>query len=127
MAEYTRLGFPEKIIAKEKQVGRAQRENFRRAVQAGVRMAFGSDAGVYPHGWNGKQFAKMVEWGMTPVQAIQAATIHAAELLGRQGELGTIAVDHQADLIAVDGDPLADVTVLERVRFVMKGGTVYKP
>ncbi len=82
LAEFAKKGYPQKIIEKERLVGRTQRENFKKAVQAGAKMAFGSDAGVYPHGWNGKQFAKMVEWGMTPTQAIKAATIDAAELLG---------------------------------------------
>jgi len=95
-------------------------------VQAGAKVAFGSDAGVYPHGWNGKQFAKMVEWGMTPGQAIKAATTDAAELLGWRDRVGSVEAGRFADIIAVAGDPLADVTELERVMFVMKGGTVHK-
>ncbi|WP_396625546.1 amidohydrolase family protein [Luteitalea sp.] len=126
LAEFGRLGFPEQIIAKERLVGRTQRENFRKAVQAGVKMAFGTDAGVYPHGDNGKQFAKMVEWGMTPMQAIQAATVHAADLLGTRDRLGAIAPGHLADIIAVPGDPTRDVTALERVSFVMKDGMVHR-
>jgi imidazolonepropionase-like amidohydrolase len=126
LAEFGRLGYPEKIIEKERLVGRTQRENFRKAVRAGAKIAFGTDAGVYPHGWNGKQFAKMVEWGMTPMQAIQAATVNAAELLGWSDRVGAIAPGLYADVVAVAGDPLADVTELERVTFVMKGGTVYK-
>ena len=82
LAEYGKLGVPQAQIDKEKLVGRVQRENFRKAVQAGEKMAFGTDAGVYPHGWNAKQFAKEVEWGMTPLQAIRSATINAADLLG---------------------------------------------
>ncbi|MFH1965490.1 MAG: amidohydrolase family protein, partial [Acidobacteriota bacterium] len=82
VSEYAKMGAPKQIIEKEKLVGRTQRENFRKAVTAGVKAAFGTDAGVYPHGWNGKQFAKMVEWGLTPMQAIQAATVNAADLLG---------------------------------------------
>ncbi|MBZ5569439.1 MAG: amidohydrolase family protein [Acidobacteriia bacterium] len=113
-------------IAKEKQIGRLQRENFRKAFQAGAKMAFGTDAGVYPHGDNAKQFAKMVEWGMKPLDAIQAATINAADLLGWSDQVGTLEKGHFADLIAVEGDPLADVKVLENVRFVMKGGTVVR-
>ena len=89
-------------------------------------MAFGSDAGVYPHGDNGKQFAKMVEWGMTPAQAIQAATVHAADLIGVGETLGTVAPGKLADLVAVPGDPTADIRVMERVSFVMKDGTVHK-
>ncbi len=126
MAEYRRLGYPQKILDKEAKVGRTQRENFRKAVQAGVKLAYGTDAGVYPHGWNGKQFAKMVEWGLTPMQAIQTATMHAADLLGWSDRLGSVQPGRFADLVAVSGDPLADVRELERVRFVMKGGVVVK-
>jgi imidazolonepropionase-like amidohydrolase len=126
MAEYKRLGYPQKILDKEASVGRLQRESFRRAVQAGVKLAYGTDAGVYPHGWNGKQFAKMVQWGMTPMQAIQSATMNAADLLGWSDRVGSIQVGRFADLVAVDGDPLRDITELERVKFVMKGGTVYR-
>lgn len=126
MAEYKRLGYPQKILDKEASVGRLQRESFRRAVQAGVKLAFGTDAGVYPHGWNGKQFAKMVEWGMTPMQAIQSATTSAADLLGWSDRVGSIQPGRYADIVAVDGDPLRDITELERVKFVMKGGVVYK-
>jgi len=126
LAEYSRLGYPDKIIEKERKVGRTQRENFARAVKAGCKMAYGTDSGVYPHGWNGKQFFHMVKWGMTPMQAIQAATVNAADLLGWQTKVGQIAPGFYADLIAVKGDPLADVTVLEKVDFVMKGGEVYR-
>ncbi|MEN3336565.1 MAG: hypothetical protein V7647_241 [Acidobacteriota bacterium] len=126
MAEYKRLGYPQKILDKEASVGRLQRESFRRAVQAGVKLAFGTDAGVYPHGWNGRQFAKMVEWGMTPMQAIQSATTSGADLLGWSDRVGSIQTGRYADLVAVDGDPLRDITELERVKFVMKGGVVYK-
>jgi len=126
LAEYARMGYPEKILAKERQVGRTQRENFKKAFEAGAKMAFGTDAGVYPHGWNAKQFAHMVRWGMTPLQAIQAATVNAADLLGRSGKVGEISAGSYADLIAVAGDPLKDVTELERVTFVMKGGAVIK-
>ena len=126
LAEYKRLGYPEKILEKERKVGRTQRESFRRAAQAGVKLAFGTDAGVYPHGWNAKQFAKMVEWGLTPMQAIQAATVNAADLLGWSDRVGPVSVGRFADLVAVSGDPLKDITELERVKFVMKGGVVYK-
>lgn len=126
VSEYAKLGYPEKIIAKEKLVGRTQRENFRKAVEAGVKIAYGTDAGVYPHGWNGKQFAKMVEWGMTPMGAIQAATINSADLLGWKSQVGSIAAGKFADLVAVTADPLKDISVLENVEFVMKGGVVYK-
>src|SRR6185295_1330830 len=126
LAEYAKLGFPEKMIEKERKVGRTQRENFQKAAQAGVKLAYGTDAGVYPHGWNGKQFAKEVEWGLTPMQAIQTATVNAADLLGWSDKVGVVAAGHFADLIAVAGDPLKDVSELERVTFVMKGGTVIK-
>jgi imidazolonepropionase-like amidohydrolase len=126
MAEYKRLGFPEKILEKERQVGEAQRENFRRAVRSGVKVAYGTDAGVYPHGWNGKQFAFMVRYGLTPMQAIQSATTSAADLLGWSDRVGAIVPGLYADIVAVAGDPLSDITELERVQFVMKGGIVYK-
>lgn len=127
LAEFGKLGYPDKIIEKERMVGRTQRENFQKAAKAGVKIAYGTDAGVYPHGWNGKQFAHMVKWGLAPMQAIQAATINAADLLGWNDKVGVIAPGAFADIIAVDGDPLKDVTELERVKFVMKGGAVYKP
>lgn len=126
LSEYAKLGVPQAQIEKEKLVGRTQRENFRRAVQAGEKMAFASDAGVYPHGWNAKQFAKQVEWGMTPLQAIRSATVNAADLLELSADVGSLAPGHYADIVAVPGDPLADVTVLERVSFVMKGGAVVR-
>jgi imidazolonepropionase-like amidohydrolase len=126
LAEYKRLRFPDRILEKERQIGKLQRENFRRAVHAGVKIAYGTDAGVFPHGWNGKQFAAMVRYGLTPMQAIQSATQSAAELLGWADMVGTVSKGRYADVIAVDGDPLKDVTELERVTFVMKGGVVYK-
>ncbi|MBZ5539672.1 MAG: amidohydrolase family protein [Acidobacteriia bacterium] len=113
-------------IEKEKKIGRLQRENFRRAFRGGARMAFGTDGGVYPHGDNAKQFAKMVEWGMQPLDAIQAATVNAADLLGLADKIGSLEKGRYADLIAVSGDPLADVRVLESVKFVMKGGSVVR-
>ncbi len=126
LAEYARLNYPQKILDKERLVGRTQRENFRKAVQAGVKIAFGTDAGVYPHGDNGKQFAKMVEWGQTPMQAIKDATTSAADLLGRSKQVGSVTPGHYADLVAVRADPLADIRALEHVDFVMKGGAVYR-
>ena len=126
MTEYARRGYPQAILEKEKRVGRTQRENFRKAWKAGVKMAFGTDAGVYPHGDNARQFAKMVEWGMTPMEAIKAATGSAAELLGWGDRIGTLQKGRFADLIAANGDPLADITILQKVQFVMKGGVVYK-
>ena len=126
LSEYARLGYPGQQLAKERLVGRQQRENFRKAVQSGVKMAFGTDAGVYPHGWNAKQFAKEVEWGMTPMRAIQSATTDAAELLGRQDKVGALKPGFYADMVAVHGDPLTSINVLEHVQFVMKGGVVMK-
>jgi imidazolonepropionase-like amidohydrolase len=126
IAEYKRLGYPEKILAKERQIGQLQRDNFRRAAEAGVKLAFGTDAGVYPHGWNARQFAVMVRYGLTPMRAIQSATQSAAELLGWSDRVGTLSKGLYADIIAVDGDPLKDVSELERVTFVMKGGVVFK-
>jgi imidazolonepropionase-like amidohydrolase len=123
LSEYTKMGYPDKIIEKERKVGRLQRENFQKAVKAGVKQAYGTDAGVYPHGMNAKQFAHMVRWGMTPIQAIQAATVNAADLLGWP-MVGAIAPGKYADLVAVDGDPLKDVTLLEKIPFVMKGGEI---
>src|SRR2546425_13367519 len=122
IAEYTRLGFPQKIIDKERLVGRQQRENFKKAVQAGVKIAYGTDAGVYPHGWNAKQFAHMVRWGTTPLQAIQAATVNAADLIGWAGRGGALEPGKIAAVIGGAGDPPPDVTALEHVGVVMKGG-----
>ena len=126
LSEGEKAGMLPESIEKEKKLGRLQRENFRHAFQSGTKMAFGTDAGVYPHGDNAKQFAKMVEWGMKPIDAIQAATVNAAELLGWADKVGELSKGHFADLIAVEGDPLSDVKTLEHVRFVMKGGIVAK-
>ena len=119
-------GMPRDFVEKEKDAGRIQRENFQKAVRAGVRIAYGTDAGVYPHGWNARQFAYQVKWGQTPMEAIRSATLSAAALLGREGEIGSLEPGKRADVIAVEGDPLADVHALEDVGFVMKDGRVYK-
>ena len=126
LQEGLKVGMLPESIEKEKQIGRLQRENFRKAVQGGAKMAFGTDGGVYPHGDNARQFATMVQYGMTPMQAIQAATVNGADLLGWSDRVGSIEPGRFADLIAVSGDPLADIRALEKVGFVMKGGTVYK-
>ena len=126
LAEGEKNGLYKESLEKERLIGLKQRQTFQAAVKAGVKMVFGTDAGVYPHGFNARQFATMVKWGMTPMQAIQAATSSAAEALGRQGDVGAIAVGRFGDLIAVAGDPLADVTRLQSVMFVMKGGEVVK-
>jgi len=117
---------PKDFLEHDAKLGQIQRDNFRKAVAAGLKMAFGTDAGVCPYGVSGKQFAFMVKYGMTPMQAIQAATSNAADLLGRSDEVGSIKPGKYADLIAVTGDPLADVSLLENVQFVMKDGKVYK-
>ncbi|GAA4282212.1 amidohydrolase family protein [Gaetbulibacter aestuarii] len=124
--EFLKLGYPQKIIDKEKIVGLKQRQNFRKALQAGVKIAYGTDAGVYPHGGNGKQFSHMVRWGMTTMQAIQSATINAADLMGWKTKTGSIAVGKYADIIAVVGNPIDEIKLLENVQFVMKGGQVFK-
>lgn len=124
-AEGRRNGIPEEFMKKDADIGEIQRENFRKAVRAGVRLSYGTDAGVYPHGDNARQFAVMVRYGMTPMQAIVAATKTGADLLKGSADFGAIAPGRYADIVAVDGDPLTDVTRLERLRFVMKGGRVY--
>jgi imidazolonepropionase-like amidohydrolase len=121
-----KAGMLAESVEKERQIGALQRENFTRAYKAGVRMAFGTDGGVYPHGDNAKQFAWMVKLGMTPADAIQAATVNAAELLGWSHHVGTLEPGSYADIIAVEGDPLTDITRLERVKFVMKNGEIVK-
>jgi len=117
---------PADFLAHDRDLAEAQRRNFTKAVHAGVKMTFGTDAGVCPHGINAKQFAFMVRYGMTPMQAIQAATVNAADLIGHSELFGSIKVGRSADIIAVRGDPLADIRLLENVSFVMKEGTVYK-
>jgi len=117
---------PPPLLAKAQQVIPAARKNIAHAFAGGVKVAFGTDAAVYPHGLNAHEFAVMVKLGLTPLEAIRAATINAADLLGWSGKVGTLDPGAWADLIAVDGDPLKDVTTLERVKFVMKGGEVVK-
>jgi imidazolonepropionase-like amidohydrolase len=126
LAEGEKNGVFKESLEKERMIGRKQRETFRAAQKAGVKMTFGTDGGVYPNGDNAKQFMTMVTWGMTPIQAIQAATVTAGEALGRSQDVGAIAVGRYGDLIAVAGDPLANVAVLQSVPFVMKGGVVVK-
>ncbi len=120
-AEGKKNGVLEDNLRKDRDIGDLQRENFRRAHQAGVRMVYGTDAGIYPHGDNAKQFAVMVRYSMTPTEAIQSATINAAEALGRD-DVGVIEAGRYADIIAVKGNPTSDVTLMEHVDFVMKGG-----
>jgi imidazolonepropionase-like amidohydrolase len=117
---------PKDFLEHDAQLGQIQRDNFRKAVAAGVKMSFGTDAGVCAYGTSGKQFAFMVRYGMTPMQAIQAATRNAADLLGRSDAFGSIKPGKSADIIAVAGDPLTEIRLLENVQFVMKDGKVYK-
>jgi imidazolonepropionase-like amidohydrolase len=126
LAEGEKNGVFRESLDKERQIGRKQRETFKAATAAGVKMVFGTDGGVYPNGDNARQFATMVAWGMTPMQALRSATVTAAEALGRSSDVGAIAVGRYGDLVAVEGDPLADVARLQSVSFVMKGGVVYK-
>jgi imidazolonepropionase-like amidohydrolase len=125
LATGTANGTEQESLDKEKMIGLKQRQTFQRAVKAGVKMLFGTDAGVYPHGDNGRQFAKMVQWGMTPLQAIQASTLSASEALARD-DVGVIQTGRYGDLVAVRGDPLRDVTLLEHVDAVIKGGRLVK-
>jgi len=117
---------PADFLEHDRNLGEIQRRNFTKAVRAGVQMAFGTDAGVCPYDVAAHQFAFMVKFGMTPMQAIQSATINAARLIGKPQEFGSIRPGKSADLIAVDGDPLADIRLLEHVTFVMKEGVIYK-
>ena len=121
-----RDGWPADILRKNDETTEAQRIGFRKAVKAGVQISFGTDAGVYPHGHNARQFAYMVRWGMTPMQAIQSATIVGARMLGWSERVGAIAPGRFADLVAVDESPLADITALERIDHVMKGGELVR-
>ncbi len=121
-----KTGVPPQMLAKAKAVMPAARKNIAHAFASGVKVGFGTDAAVYPHGLNAHEFAVMVKLGLTPLQAIQAATVNDADLLGWSDKIGVLEPGHYADIIAVDGDPLADVTMLEHVKFVMKGGVVYK-
>jgi imidazolonepropionase-like amidohydrolase len=119
-------GTPADFLQHDADLAEAQRRNFTKAVHAGVKMTFGTDAGVCPHGINARQFAFMVKYGMTPMQAIQAATVNAADLIGHSELFGSVTAGKSADIIAVSGDPLADIRELEHVHFVMKEGKVYK-
>ena len=118
-------GIPEYSLEKERIVGKKQRENFKMAFESGAKMAFGTDAGIYPHGKNARQFKYMVQWGMTPIEAIQASTINTAELFGLNN-IGEIKVSFDADIVAVIGNPLDDITLLENIDFVMKEGQIIK-
>ena len=123
-AEGKKNGVLEENLRKDREIGQIQRDNFRKAHKTGVKMVFASDAGVMPHGLIGRQFAVMVQYGMTPLEAIRAATLNASQALGWEKDVGQIAVGRFADLVAVDGDPLANVRELESVDGVIKGGAV---
>ena len=125
LGEGAKNGIPEYSLNKERIVGKRQRENFKMAVESGAKMVFGTDAGIFPHGKNAKQFKYMVEWGMEPIEAIQASTINTAELFGKTN-IGEIKETFDADLIGVKGNPLKDITLLENVGFIMKEGHVVK-
>ena len=125
-AEGPKRGELEEFLRKDREIAETQRENFRKAVKLGVKLTFGTDAGVYPHGDNAKQLAYMVRYGMTPMQAIQAATLNGADALGLKEQTGALATGLAADIIAVKRDPLEDIRALEQVDFVMKAGQVYK-
>jgi len=129
--EYTQTQGPkrgelEEFLRKDREVAQAQRDNFRKAVQMGIKLTMGTDTGVHPHKDAPKQLAYMVQYGMTPMQAIQAATKVGAEALGIEAEVGQIAPGYAADIVAVTRDPLADIHAMDDVEFVMKQGTVYK-
>ena len=125
LGEGAKNGIPEYSLNKERIVGKRQRENFKMAVESGAKMVFGTDAGIFPHGKNAKQFKYMVEWGMKPIEAIQASTINTAELFGKTN-IGEIKETFDADLIGVKGNPLKDISLLENVGFIMKEGQVIK-
>lgn len=126
LSEGAKAGMLPESIEKERKVGHLQRENFRKAYLAGAKLAFGTDGGVYPHGDNARQFATMVEWGMKPIDALRAATVNAADLMGLRGKAGEISPGSFADVIAVASNPLSDVSVLQHVKFVMKDGKVWR-
>ena len=124
LSEGEAAGILQESLEKERIVGKKQRQRFKAAVKAGVKMAYGTDAGVYPHGDNGKQMSYMVKWGLSPLQAIQASTIHNAALFGLENDIGQIKDGFYADIIAVKGNPLENIHELETIRFVMKDGDV---
>jgi imidazolonepropionase-like amidohydrolase len=120
------MKLPEKLMEKARRINKEKRECLQRAFRSGVKVAYGTDAGVFPHGQNAADFKYLVEFGLTPMQAIRTATVNAADLLGETRKLGTIQAGKFADVIAVTKNPMQDITALEHVAFVMKGGVVYK-
>lgn len=125
LGEGEAAGILQESLDKERVVGSIQRENFSKALKAGIKMVMGTDAGVYPHGDNLKQLSRMVQFGMSPMEALQAASINAARLLNQDQNIGSISVGTYADIVAVKGNPLEDISLLENVDFVMKSGKVY--
>lgn len=119
-------GVLEDNLRKDREIVEVQRQNFGKALKAGVKMVYGADAGVYPHGDNARQFAVMIRYGATPQQAIQTATINAADALGQKDKVGVIKPGAFGDLVGVTGDPLQNIRLLEKPAFVMKGGVTYK-
>ena len=126
LGEGEAAGILPESLEKERMTGQTQRNNFQKAHEAGVKMIFGTDAGVFPHGQNARQLSRMVRFGMTEAEALQATTVNAADALGKSDTIGKIAPGYFADIIAVEGNPLEDISVLEDVGFVMKEGKVYK-
>lgn len=122
----TKEGWPAEYLRKNRETTDIQRQGFAKAVKLGVKVGYGTDSGVYPHGLNGRQFAYMVRYGMTPLQAIRSATVEAAQLIGKEYDVGAIAPGRFADMIAVSGDPLKDARVLESVVHVLKSGQLIK-
>jgi imidazolonepropionase-like amidohydrolase len=125
-AEGKKNGVLEENLQKDRDIALVQRQNFQKALRAGVKMIYSTDAGIFPHGENARQLATMVKWGATPLQAIQSATVHAARALGQANDVGQVKAGAHGDLVGVKGDPLKDVTILERPVFVMKGGDAVK-
>ena len=124
-SEGAKNGVMEDNLRKDREIAEVQREGFRKALKAGVKMVYGTDSGVYPHGDNAKQFSVMTRYGATPLQAIQTATINAADALGKKDKVGVIKAGAFGDLVGVTGDPLANIRLLEKPAFVMKGGVTY--
>jgi imidazolonepropionase-like amidohydrolase len=117
-------GWGDDVLRKNDETTDAQREGFAKCIEAGVRIAFGTDSGIYPHGWNARQFAYQVRCGQSPIEAIRSATMYAAELIGWDDRVGRVDPGYLADLVAVQGNPLDDIRLLEDVRFVMKGAVM---
>jgi imidazolonepropionase-like amidohydrolase len=120
-------GWRADVLRKNDETTQAQRDGFAKCLAAGVRIAFGTDSGIYPHGGNGRQFAYQVRCGQSPLDAIRSATVHAAELIRWDDQVGRVAPGYLADLIAVPGDPVQDIRLLEEVAFVVKDGAVLRP